>query len=130
MATINNVHVNSETLIQQLGDLKFIVETNKDVLTQNLVAYEFLGFKVDIANNLIEELLLWEEIGNQSKCISLFNDAQFFLEQVNFLVDRMFEELCAKAWLDSQRELQFVEYITIPHEYVLKETREHIALAA
>jgi hypothetical protein len=129
MATMNEMQLKSEYLLQQLRGLKYIVDANKHELNKNAVSMEFLGFKIDLAQNLIEELRLWEEIGNQNKCKDVFDNAHFFLEQALALMDRMLDEQCEEAWLDFQRELRFTNHVTIPYEYVLKRTSEHLALA-
>jgi len=119
MIRSNAVPIKSEQLLQQLRGLKFIVDGSRDVLNQNLVLKEFLAFKIDIANNLIEELQLWEKLGTVSKCNSVFDDALFFLEQAWVLMDRMLDEQCEEAWLNFQRELRFANYASINHKYVL-----------
>ena len=119
MATFNNLHINSENLLQQLRSLKFIMGSNQDILDKNPVSNEFLNFKIDIAQNYIEELQLWEEIGNQGKCDSMVDNTLFFLEQARVLLDRMLDDHCNDAWLDFQKELRFTNYASINHKYVL-----------
>ena len=114
------VLLKSEQLLQQLRGLKFIVDGSGDVLNKNLISKEFLAFKIDLANNLIEELQLWEKLGNADKCNSVFEDAQFFLEQAQVLMDRMLDDQCEEAWLDFQRELRFANYAPIHHKYVYR----------
>jgi hypothetical protein len=115
----NAIPIKSEQLLQQLRGLKFIVDGSRDVLNKNLTSKEFLAFKIDIANNLIEELQLWENLGNASKCNSVFDDARFFVEQAWGLMNRMLDEQCEEAWLEFQRELRFANHACLNHKYVL-----------
>ena len=119
MIESNVSHGKSEQLLQRLRGLKSIVDGSREVLNKNLVSKEFLAFKIDIATNLIEELQLWEKLGNAGKCTSVFEDAQFFLEQAWVLMDRLLDEQCEEAWLDFQRELKFPNHTSLNHKYVL-----------
>jgi len=119
MSTCNDFRTKSENLLQQLRGLKFIMDANRGILNRNPVSNEFLNFKVDIAQNFIEELQLWEELGNQSKCNVVFDNAQFFLEQSQVLMDRMLDDYCKNAWLDFQKELTFTNHAFSNYVYVL-----------
>ena len=119
MALINDVRNESDRLIQQLAGLQYIIETNRDGMNKYFVTLEFLAFKMDVAQSFIEELQSWEMLGNQGKCDSAMDGAQFFLEQARVLLDRVLDEQCEDAWLDSQRELRFSSYASSKYEYVL-----------
>lgn len=124
MTISNNIHTKSELLLQQLRGLKFIVDANKEVLNKNPVSREFIGFKMDIAQNFIEELQLWEKLGNPSKCSDVLDNAQFFIQQAQVLVDRILDDHCNEAWLDYQRTLRFTNHISTTFEYVLGNNME------
>jgi hypothetical protein len=97
MTTFNGSTNESEILVRQLGDWKSVIEANSDILKKNSFLREFLGFKMDIAQNLIEELQSWEEIGNQSKCDRVSGDIQLFLGQIQVLIERAFSDAWEQA---------------------------------
>jgi hypothetical protein len=116
MTISNDIHTKSEHLLQQLRGLEFIVDANKDVLDMNPVSKEFIGFKMDIARNFIEELQLWEELGNPGRCNVVFEHAQFFIEQAQVLTDRILDSYCEESWLDYQRTLRFTRHTSTTFE--------------
>lgn len=124
MSIINDIHFKSKNLLQRLRGLKFIVDENRDVLNKNSVSLEFLAFKIDIAQNFIDELHLWEELGNQSKCDDVSVHAQFFLEQAQVLMDRLLDEQCEEAWLVFQRELSITSYASTSYKFVLSTSKK------
>jgi|WetSurMetagenome_2_1015567.scaffolds.fasta_scaffold939286_1 hypothetical protein len=122
MAMRNGIHNASDNLIQLLAGLRYMVDANKDILADRPVSNEFLGFKIDIAQNFIDELQLWEDVGNQSKCNEVIENARFFIEQAQVLLDRILDEQCEQAWLDFQRELRFTSHDSTNYGYVLMYT--------
>ena len=128
MAAANEVHIRSEILLQQLGGCKFIAEANRDELNKDPLLKELIAFKMEIAQGFIEELQGWEVLGNQSKCQYASENAQFFLGQIQVIMDRMLDDLCEKAWLDFQKELRFGIYVPNPH--VLDKNTKNLAQAA
>ena len=130
MAVSNDIHNRSENLLQQLGCYKFITDINRDALNKDPFLREFLAFKMDVAQGYIEESQIYEKIGDQSKSNSAIENAQFFLEQIQVLIDRMLDDQCEEAWEDFQKELRFANYVAFHHEYVLKQNTIELALAA
>ncbi len=119
MALVIGIPNESEKLIQQLEGLRFIVDINRNVLNANPVLKEFLAFKMDMAQSLIDELQSWEALRNKSKCNQASDNALFFIEQIQVLLDRVLDARCEEAWLNSQRELKFNSYAPPAYEYVL-----------
>jgi hypothetical protein len=105
MTITNDVHVDSEHLLQQLGNWRFIADANRHALKKDPFLEEFLAFKVEMVEGLIEELQGWEIVGNQNKCKDAAENAQFFLNQIQVLVDLALDDLCEQAWSDSQKTL-------------------------
>ena len=130
MAVSNGIRNKSENLLRQLGGCKFIVDINRDALNKDPFFKEFLAFKIDVAQGYIAELQIYERLGDQSKCKSAIENAQFFLVQIQDFIDRMLDEQCEEAWENFQKELKFTNHVSIPHEYVLKQITNELALAA
>jgi hypothetical protein len=119
MALMNTINNKSDQLIQQLGGLRYPVDINHCMLNQSPISKEFLIFKLEIAQSLVEELQSWETLGNQSKCDSLMESVQVFLDQAQVLLDMILDKHCEQAWLDSLQELKFTHYASINYNYVL-----------
>lgn len=130
MAVSNDIRNKSENLLQQLGSCKFIADINREALNKDPFLQEFLAFKMDVAQGYIAELQIYERLGDQSKCKTAIENAQFFLGQIQDLIDQMLDEQCEEAWEDFQKELRFANHVPIPHEYVLKQNTNELALAA
>ncbi len=118
MTFIGGIHNESNQLVQQLAGLRYIVDSHLNLLDADPFSKDFLSFKLDLAQSFVDELQVWKTLGNQSKCDAAVKNANFFLEQTQALLDRILNEYCEKAWLDSQRELAFTSpvfaYYAIP----------------
>ena len=130
MATSYDGYRLSEQLYQQLGGCKYIVDVNSDRLNQDPFLKDFLAFKIDIAQGYIEELQIWERLGDQRKSRSAIDNAISFLEQIQVLIDRILDDQCEEAWVDFQRELRFSSYVSTPYEYVLTQTAKRLPIVA
>ena len=128
MTLINSIHIKSENLRQRLEEWKCIVSANRDVLNKNPFLKEFLAFKMDIAQGYVEELQFWEEVGNQSKCRDAIENAQFFLGQIQVLIDRMLSNQQDEVLDDSHKELSVTIRVSTFHEYVWQENTTICAL--
>jgi hypothetical protein len=111
MTIINGIHIESENLLQELEGLKFFADSNRDALNKNPVLVEFVAFKMDIAQGFIEELQIWETLENQSKCDYVIENAQFFLEQIQVLMDRTLNQQYEEALLCLQKEPRFNNHV-------------------
>jgi hypothetical protein len=119
MALMNNISNESDKLVQQLAGLLYLVDINQSILNQNPISKEFLVFKLEIAQSLVEESQIWGTLGNQIKRDSLMKNAQFFLDQAQVLLDLILDRHCKQAWLDFLKELKFSPYASINYDYVL-----------
>ncbi len=122
MTIINGMHSKSENLLQQLEGWKCIASANRGVLTKNPFLEEFLAFKLDIVQGYIEELQLWEEVANHSKCHDVIEDAQFFLGQIKVLIDRMIYDEQEEVFINSQNMFRFTIRVSTSHEHVLHDS--------
>jgi|WetSurMetagenome_2_1015567.scaffolds.fasta_scaffold259766_1 hypothetical protein len=115
MTTINNIRIESENLLQTLEGLKFFADANSDALNKNPVFLEFVAFKMDIARGFIEELQIWETLENQSKCDYAIENARFFLEQIQVLMDRMLNQQYEEVLLCLQKQPRLNNYVFESH---------------
>ena len=90
MATANEIHKKSECLLQEIGVWKSTIAAYTGLFGKDAVTKEFIAFKIDIAEGLIEEYYSWEKLGNESKCKYALDNAEFFLGQIQVLFDSMF----------------------------------------
>jgi hypothetical protein len=129
MTTSNSITNESESLVRQLRDWKSFVEANRDIVKKDSFLSEFIGFKMDIAQNLIEELQCWEEIGNQSKCEHVSGDIQLFLGQIQVLIERAFSDAREQALPGPDREPVLI-FSSLPSpECELRKPVKSLALA-
>jgi hypothetical protein len=113
MTTPNEVHVKSEHLLQQLVNWKFTAAAYGDLFDKDAFLKEFLAFKMDIAQGFIVELRGWEEIGNEPKCKNAMDNSEFFLGQIQVLIDRVFADQYQETRQDMEEELAFTDYIPV-----------------
>ena len=113
MTTLNEIHSNSDRLLQELEIWKFTVTAYRDILCKDAFLKEFLAFKMDIAQGFILELRGWEEIGNESKCKNAIDNSEFFLGQIQVLIDRVIAGQYQETWQDVEEELIFTDYIYV-----------------
>jgi hypothetical protein len=121
MSKITSISIKSENLLNELDGWKLIATANKDELNNDPFLKEFLAFKLDITQGFIEELQFWEEVGNDSKCHNAIENAQFFLGQIQILMDRFLSDQQKEVLFDSQKELNVTIYVPTFHEYVFNE---------
>ena len=113
MTTPNEIHVKSEHLFWQLGNWKFIVAASSDLFHKDAFLKDFLAFKMDIAQGFIEELESWEEIRNETKCKNAIDNAEFFLEQIQVLIDRVIADQYQEPWQDMEEERTLTDDIQV-----------------
>lgn len=114
MTIANEIHVKSENLLKQLENWKFIAAAYSDLFDKDAFLKDFLAFKMDIVQGFIEELQGWEEIGNETKCKNSIENAEFFLGQVQVLLDRVFADQYQKTWQDIiEEERNFIDCIHV-----------------
>lgn len=111
MATANEIHVQSQSLLQELGIWKFTVSRNSDLFKYDSFLKEFLAFKIDMVQGFIEELDSWEKTGNEAKCKNAIGNAEFFLGQIQVLFDSMFADEYSGSSQDMEEEPIFTDYI-------------------
>jgi hypothetical protein len=111
MTTANEIHVKSEHLLQQLVNWKFTAAAYGDLFDKDAFLKEFLDFKMDIAQGFIAELQGWEEIGNETKCKNAIDNSEFFLGQIQVLIDRVIAGQYQETWQDVEEELIFTDDI-------------------
>ena len=109
----NEVRIKSECLLQQLGNWKLIAAAYGDLIEKDAFLKEFLAFKMDIAQGFIEELQVWEAIGNETKCKKAIENAVFFLGQIQTLFDRVIAGRYQETWRKQEEELIFTDYIHV-----------------
>ena len=120
MATENETHLSSEHLLQRLGSWKFIAASNQEAFEKNPVLLEFLGFEMDAALSFIEELQVWEKVGDQSKCDYAVENTQVFLEKIQVLIDCALDEQEEEALLYRPGKHRSIPYVFSSNESVLK----------
>jgi hypothetical protein len=113
MTTLNEIHSNSERLLQEVEIWRFTVTAYRDILCKDAFLKEFLAFKIDIAQGFVEELQAWEETGNEAKCKYAIDNAEFFFGQIQVLFDRMFADQYQEAWPEMKEELIVTDYISM-----------------
>jgi hypothetical protein len=113
MSTANEIHVNSEYLLQQLENWKLIAAAYGDLIEKDAVLKEFLAFKIDITQGFIEELQGWEALGNETKCKNAIDSAEFFLGQIQALFDRVFAGRYQEKWREMEEECVSSDYIYV-----------------
>jgi hypothetical protein len=113
MTRANEIHVNSEYLLQQLENWKVIAAAYGDLIEKDTFLKEFLCFKMDIARGFIEELQGWEELGNETKCKNTIDSAEFFLGQIQTLFDRVLAGRYQEKWREMEEQYVSTEYIYV-----------------
>ena len=114
MTTANEIHVNSGYLLKQLGNWKCIAAAFCDLFDKDPFQKEFLAFKMDIVQGFIEELQAWEETGNETKCKNAIDNSEFFLGQIQVLIDRVLGVQYQANWEDMEEERNFTFYLHVP----------------
>lgn len=127
MASVDEMHINSERFLQELRSWKFLAETCTDAFNKDPFLKELLSFKIDILQGYIDELRGWEKLENPIKCQYAIDQVKFFLGQVQVLIDRALDEHCKEAWLDHQRELKSVKYVPSLDEYIVTKGKKNLA---
>jgi hypothetical protein len=130
MTTSNEIHIESENLLQKLEGLKLFAHAKSDALNENPVSLEFVAFKMEIAQGFIEELQIWETLENQSKCKYAIENAQFFLEQIQVLMDRTLNQPYEGVFLCLQEQSKFNNYVFQSHGNDLKKAIIYLPQAA
>lgn len=87
MPGVNEFHIESERLFQELGTWRATVTSHRNLFDKNEVLKDFPGLKMDIVHSLIEELQRWEEAGNDTKCKNAIGNAESILRQIQVLFD-------------------------------------------
>jgi|GEM_PF-5888771 len=113
MTITNEIGIKSDYLLQELGNWKLVAIAYGDLIDKNTFLKEFLAFKMDIAQGFIEELQVWEEIGNETKCKKAIENAVFFLGQIQTLFDRVIAGRYQETWRKQEEELIFTDYIHV-----------------
>jgi hypothetical protein len=111
MTTANEIHVNSESLLQQLENWKLIAAAYGELIEKDAFLKEFLAFKMDIVKCFIEELQGWEEMGNETKCKNAIDNAQFFLGQIQALFDHVVAGRYQEKWREMEEQY-------VPNDYI------------
>jgi hypothetical protein len=111
LATSNEIHIQSERLLQQLENWKFTVAACGDLFDKDTFLKEFLAFKMDIARGLIAELQGWEELGNETKRKNAIDNSEFFLGQIQVLINRVLADRYQETWQVMEEGLIFTDSI-------------------
>jgi hypothetical protein len=104
MVTTNDFRIESERLFQELGTWRSTVTSHRDLFDKNAFLKDFLGFKMDIVQGWIEELQVWEETGNDTKCKNAIENADSILRQIQVMFDNMLADQPQETWQDMKRE--------------------------
>ena len=102
MATSNEIHIQSERLLQELAICKFTVTPYNNLFDKDAFLKEFLAFKMDIVEGIIEGLYSWEKTGNKTKCKNAIDNAEFYLGQIQVLFDGTFADQYQETWQDTE----------------------------
>jgi hypothetical protein len=113
MAGAHEIHIESERLFQELRTWRSAVTSHRYLFDKDAFLKEFLGFKLDIVQGLIEELQGWEETGNETKCQNAIDNSEFFLGQIQVLIDRVFADQYQENWQDIKEERIFTDHIPV-----------------
>ena len=113
MTITNEIGIKSDYLLQELGNWKLVAIAYGDIIDNDTFLKQFLAFKMDIAQGFIEELQVWEEIGNEIKCKKAIENAVFFLGQIQTLFDRVIAGRYQETWRKQEEELIFTDYIQV-----------------
>jgi hypothetical protein len=69
---------------------------------------------MNMAQGFIEELQAWEETGNETKCKNAIDNSEFFLGQIQVLIDRVFADQYQETWQEMEEARNFTFHIRVP----------------
>jgi hypothetical protein len=89
MASNTSIEFEGEILVMQLESYKLAAHAFRDLIDHNLIEKELLSFKVEIAQGYIDQLEVYEELGDQIKCGYAIDNANHFLEQIKVMLEKI-----------------------------------------